>query len=101
MTDTPEPATAPQPQSPPTAHAYRWLRFAVAAFMVVLVLAMFPWTNNPTGDIKELILGWAAVGLAVMCLIVSLVQRIPLERPRVFAIPLLLETRGNERGRRS
>ena len=67
----------------------RGLRGAIAAFVLLLILAMYPFTNDPTGDIKRLITGWAALALAVAWMTAVAVYGLPVRRPRIFA-PLLL-----------
>ncbi|HRI89951.1 MAG TPA: O-antigen ligase family protein, partial [Candidatus Hydrogenedentes bacterium] len=43
------------------------LRVALSLYCAILVLAVFPFTNNPTGDVKYLVTAWAA-GLLVFFL---------------------------------
>ncbi|HOZ47066.1 MAG TPA: tetratricopeptide repeat protein [Candidatus Hydrogenedentes bacterium] len=67
-----------------TTRAFTWLRIALAALFVMLVLAMFPYSDDPTGDIKGLMLSWSACGLGVAWLIASWRSGIPLRRPPLF-----------------
>jgi hypothetical protein len=66
--------------------AFHWLRAGMAALMALVVLAMFPYTGDPTGDIKWLLVSWGAFLLATGLLAVSWRAGITLRRP-----PALLE----------
>lgn len=67
----------------------RQFRIAIGAFLVVLVLAIYPFTNDPSGDIKRLITGWAAFALGSVWLGAVWTGRLPIRRPGV-SLPLLL-----------
>ncbi len=62
----------------------RYLRIAVAVYMVLLVLAMYPATVDPTGDIKRLITALAAFGLMAWWALAVGWYGIPVRRPRLF-----------------
>ena len=65
------------------------LRFLLAAFLFVLVLAMYFHTNDPTGDIKRLMTGWAAGLLGTGWLVATRWYKFPQRRPAIF-LELLL-----------
>lgn len=64
-------------------------RFALAAYLFVLVLAMYWGTDDPTIHIKELITAWAAGLLAGSYVLVSWITGRPLRRPAIFAEVIL------------
>ncbi|HOZ45851.1 MAG TPA: O-antigen ligase family protein [Candidatus Hydrogenedentes bacterium] len=84
--ENPEPLMYEHGQDVPSGNT---LRMVLAILFVVLVLAMFPYTGDPTGDIKDLATSWGAVGLAVACLVASWRAGTPLRRPAIL-MPLLL-----------
>jgi O-antigen ligase/tetratricopeptide (TPR) repeat protein len=57
-------------------------------FLVVLVLAIFPYTGDPAGDVKNLVLSWAACMLGGGWLWVSWRGRLAARRPPYF-LPVL------------
>lgn len=67
----------------------RRFRVALGAFLFVLVLALTPWTRDPAGDIKRLILGVASAGMVMAWLAASWRLGVPVRRPRI-ALELLL-----------
>ena len=62
----------------------RFYRFALGAYLFVLVLALYAGTNDPTIHVKHLLTAWAAGVLAGSYLLVASFLRIPLRRPAVF-----------------
>lgn len=62
----------------------RFYRFALGAYLFVLVLALYAGTNDPSMHIKHLLTAWAAGGLAGSYLLVAWMMRIPLRRPAIF-----------------
>ncbi len=62
----------------------RYFRIAIAILTVALVLAMYPYTNDPTGDIKSLILGWGATILGAWWLFSAWWMKRTFRRPRLF-----------------
>ena len=62
----------------------RFYRFALGAYLFVLVLALYAGTNDPSIHVKHLLTAWAAGALAGSYLLVSWLLRIPLRRPAVF-----------------
>jgi len=64
--------------------AGKMLRAATAVFVVLLILAMFPFTPDPTGDIKILIYQLAAFLLGTTFFILNGVQQRTIRRPRVL-----------------
>lgn len=61
---------------------------AITGFLFVLVLALYPYTGDPTGDVKKLLIAWAALGLGSAWLSMAWWHRVPLRRPGLFAWPL-------------
>jgi len=47
----------------------RAVRALAMAWVVALVLALYPYTQNPAGPIKDLITAWAALAMAVVYLV--------------------------------
>jgi len=68
----------------------RFFRAGMAGFMALLVLAMFPYTGDPTGDIKNLIISWAACVLGSAWLVTSWRSKQPFRPPRFFLAILLI-----------
>lgn len=64
-------------------------RVALGAFMVLLVLAVLPYTNDPAGDIKRYVLVFAACALGIARLWVTYHYNFEVRRPRLF-LPLML-----------
>lgn len=60
-------------------------RITIAATLFVLVLAMYPFTNDPTGDIKRVLLYWASAVLGLAWLIAAWWYRFRVRRPRIFS----------------
>ncbi len=67
----------------------RLLRVAMAVFVFALVLIMYFGTENPTGDIKYLLIGWTAFGLGCAWLAGIAGGWLRFRRPPVFLLPLL------------
>lgn len=67
----------------------RRFRVALGVFFVLLTLTITPWTPDPAGDIKRLILSVGAAGLALAWLTASWRLGVPARRPRLF-LELLL-----------
>ena len=68
----------------------RFLRTEMAILVFAIVLAMFPYTRDPTGDIKILLYAVGGGILAGVCVIGRLKTGRPLRRPRVFLVPMLV-----------
>lgn len=68
----------------------KFLRTGIGVYVFVLVLAMFPFSDDPTGDIKTLITSWGSFVLAAMWLIGTWRNRQPVRRPPLFFAILLL-----------
>lgn len=68
----------------------RLLRVAMAVFVFALVLVMYFSTENPTGDIKYLLIGWTAFGMGMAWLIGVSGGWLAFRRPPVFLVPLLV-----------
>lgn len=64
-------------------------RAALGIYVFVLVLALTPWTRDPAGDIKRLILSLSSAGMAVAWLAASWRFGVAVRRPRI-ALELLL-----------
>lgn len=62
----------------------RFYRFALGAYLFVLVLALYAGTPDPSMDIKHLLTAWAAGALAGSYLLGAWLLRIPLRRPVIF-----------------
>lgn len=62
----------------------RYFRIAIAVYAVLLVLAMYPDTVDPTGDIKRLITALAAFGLMAWWTLAVAWYGLPVRRPRIF-----------------
>ena len=67
-----------------TSESLGLLRTLLAGFLFAVVLAMFPYSEDPTGDIKLLILTWASFGLAAAWLVLTWRTGNPAQRPRLF-----------------
>ncbi len=67
----------------------RLIRLAYAFFVWLLVLALYPGTMNPAGDIKNVLIGAAALGFVSAWLAGVWFLGAPVRRPRFF-LPLLL-----------
>ncbi len=72
------------------AHWGKPLRAGMAVFVFLLVLAMFPYTQDPAGDIKTLIGAWAALLLGVGWVVSAWLNRQPFRRPQIMLEVLLL-----------
>jgi len=59
-------------------------RTAISIFMVVLVLAMYPHTADPTGHIKNLITTWFVFFLGSGWILSAWYYKFSLSRPRIF-----------------
>ena len=68
----------------------RFLRTEMAILVFAIVLAMFPYTRDPTGDIKILVYAVGGGILAGVCVIGRLKTGRPLRRPRIFLVPMLI-----------
>lgn len=62
---------------------------AIGGYVFCVVLAITPFTMDPAGDIKRLLLGLFAAGLGLAWLAVTWARRLPVRRP-----PILLELLG-------
>lgn len=60
----------------------------ITAFIILLVLGLYPLTDNPTGDFKELLTAWGACLIGGGWLFCAWWYRIPARRPLAFAWPL-------------
>ncbi|HEO70744.1 MAG TPA: O-antigen ligase family protein, partial [Candidatus Hydrogenedentes bacterium] len=67
----------------------RPFRIAMTVFVVVLVLALFPYTGDPTGDVKDLVISWAAGLLTAGWLVVSWRTGLRFRPPMLF-MPFLV-----------
>ena len=65
------------------------IRFLLPVFVAAVVWAMYPYTAEPAGPIKSLIIQWGAVGFGVVALLGSWLEKRPFQRPPVF-MPLML-----------
>ena len=65
------------------------LRTALAVYLVLLVLALFPYTGDPAGDIKRLITSWAACVIGGGWCLSAWLTKPPLRRPPLFFTILL------------
>lgn len=72
-----------------TQGAYRWFRISIAAYLFVLVLALTPWTPDPAGDVKRLLLAVFSASLATAWLAASWRMGVPVRRPRIVLEVLL------------
>lgn len=70
--------------TPPRKGVNRLFRTAIETLLVVLVLAIFPYTGDPAGDIKDLALRWGASALGAAWLFVSWRRHLPARRPPHF-----------------
>ena len=43
----------------------KYFRAAIGAFVFILVLAIYPYTSDPTGHIKHLFIAWSALALGI------------------------------------
>jgi O-antigen ligase/tetratricopeptide (TPR) repeat protein len=71
--------------------AWDWMALAragIAATAFAVVLAMYPYTYDPSGPIKVLLYHWAAFALAAYVLVGGWLGRVPFRLPRVF-LPVL------------
>lgn len=68
---------------------HRWFRAAIAGYLCLLVLAVTPWTPDPAGDIKRLLLAAFSASLAVAWLAASWRRGVSVRRPRI-ALEVLL-----------
>lgn len=68
----------------------RPFRKAIGVFVVLLVLAMFPFSEDPTGDIKYLIASWGSALLLAAWLFGVARYGWPVRRPAIFLEVLLL-----------
>lgn len=57
-------------------------------FIFNLVLALYPYTADPTGDVKDLLIAWGALVLGGGWLFAAWWNKVPLRAPRVFGFPL-------------
>ena len=62
-------------------------RIAIGAYVFCVVLAVTPFTMDPAGDIKRLLLGVFAAGLSLAWLTVTWARRLPVRRPICWMIP--------------
>lgn len=60
------------------------LRFALPTFLAVLLLAVYPYTPDPSGDIKRLLLSWGACGLGIVWLLAFVRGAVTFRRPQIF-----------------
>ncbi len=70
--------------SPRHSTVQRFYRFALGAYLFVLVLALYAGTNDPTIHVKHLLTAWAAGTLAGTYLLIAWLMRVPLRRPAIF-----------------
>jgi O-antigen ligase len=68
----------------------RYLRASIEAFLFVLVVAMFPFTMDPTGDIKFALCGWASLLLLLGWVFSVWRTGRAFRRPQVFLEILVL-----------
>lgn len=68
----------------------RPFRKAIGVFVVLLVLAMFPFSEDPTGDIKYLIASWGSALLLASWLFGVARYGWPVRRPTIFLEVLFL-----------
>ena len=68
----------------------RYLRIGMEAFLFLLVVAMFPFSEDPTGDIKYLLCSWASLILGAAWAISAWRQRPRFRRPQMFLEILVL-----------
>jgi len=66
------------------AHIERLTRLLIGVFVFILVLAMYPYTNDPTNHVKKLLLSWAAFLLGTGWLAATWWFQLSLRRPRIF-----------------
>lgn len=66
----------------------RRFEVALTLFLVLLVLALYPYTSDPTGDVKDLLLAWGGLGFTGAWLALAWWRGVPLRRPAYFAWPL-------------
>lgn len=59
-----------------------------AVFIFVLVLGLYPYTGDPTGDVKELLTAWGALLIGGGWLFVAWWRKIPYRQPPLFLYPL-------------
>ncbi len=65
------------------------IRFLLPVFVAAVVWVMYPYTAEPAGPIKTLLIQWGAVGFGVVALLGSWLEKRPFQRPPVF-MPLML-----------
>jgi len=68
----------------------KFLRAGIGIYVFVLVLAMFPFSDDPTGDIKNLVTSWASLILAGTWLAGTWRTKQPVRRPPLFLVILLV-----------
>jgi len=66
------------------------MRVILAVAVVLLVLALCPYTPDPPNDIKNLLLGWFVVALLGLWLWGLIIRKEPLERPSIILAVMLL-----------
>jgi len=66
------------------------VRAGMEVFLFLLVVAMFPFTEDPTGDIKYFLCSWAGLLLGVGWLISAWWHGTPFRRPQMFLEILVL-----------
>lgn len=62
----------------------QYFRILIGAYVIVLVLAVYPYTDDPTGDIKRAINGVAGFGLAGAWVLIAWWNRLLIRTPRIF-----------------
>ncbi len=82
----PAPAPARAPRSMPRVEAV--LRTFFAVLLLVVILALYPYTRDATAPIKYLLIAWGAAIAATLLLVLGTLQDVPWRMPRV--LPLIL-----------
>ncbi|MFP4500056.1 MAG: tetratricopeptide repeat protein [Candidatus Hydrogenedentota bacterium] len=67
----------------------RGFRIALGFYVLVLILGVTPFTMDPAGDVKRLLLGLFSVGIALVWLGVTWAGRLPVRRPGILLEVLL------------
>ncbi len=73
-----------EPDQEFTSIAARRFRAALSVFIVLLVLAMYPFTPDPTGDVKRFLVAMAAFGFGIAWLGVMWMGILPFRKPPLF-----------------
>ncbi|MFP4191317.1 MAG: O-antigen ligase family protein [Candidatus Hydrogenedentota bacterium] len=78
-----------QPNAVTDSFTAKLIRFLLPVFVAGVVWAMYPYTAEPAGPIKSLLIHWGAVGFGAVALLGSWLEKRPFQRPPVF-MPLML-----------